>query len=150
MTLLQTLHLQSSTTDVGSDRATSDTQSPIDGYDRLDARKVIAELPQRSQSELATIETHERSHKDRPAVLNKLGYLRGDEPLSGYDSLDPEQISTELDGADLDTAKRVREYERKFKRRSSVLDAVDRTRDALKTTPTSISERRDNPAPSSG
>jgi len=81
-------------------------------------------------------------------VLNKLGYLRGDEPLPGYDSLGPEQISTGLDGADLDTAKRVREYERKFKRSSSVLDAVDRTRDALKTT--SIGTRRDNPASSSG
>jgi hypothetical protein len=150
MTLLQSLHLQSSATDVGSDGASNDTAAPIDGYDRLDARKVIAQLPQRSQTELATIETHERAHKDRPAVLNKLGYLRGEEPLRGYDDLAPEQIATELDGADLDTAKRVREYERKFKRRSSVLDAVDRTRDALKTTPTSISNSRENPPPSSG
>lgn len=136
MTLLQSLHLQRSTTDAGSDGATCDTASPIDGYDRLDSRKVIAQLPERSQAELATIETHERAHKDRPAVLNKLGYLRGDEPLPGYDSLAPEQIATELDGADLDTAKRIREYERKFKRRSTVLDAVDRTRDALKATST--------------
>ena len=136
MTLLQSLHLQRSTTDAGSDGATCDTASPIDGYDRLDSRKVIEQLPQRSQTELATIETHERAHKDRPAVLNKLGYLRGDEPLTGYDSLAPEEIATELDGADLDTAKRIREYERKFKRRSTVLDAVDRTRDALKATST--------------
>ena len=150
MTLLQTLHLQSSDTDVGDDGAMSDAESPIDGYDRLDSSKVVAQLAQRSQNELATIETHERAHKDRPAVLNKLGYLRGDEPLPDYDTLDPEQISTVLDGADLDTAKRVREYERKFKRRSAVLDAVDRTRDALKTTPASISKSRDNPAPSSG
>ena len=148
MTLLQTLHLQSSDTDAGADGAMSDAESPIDGYDRLDSRKVIAELPQRSQSELGTIETHERAHKDRPAVLNKLGYLRGNEPLPDYDTLDPEQVSTALDGVDLDTAKRVREYERKFKRRAGVLDAVDRTRDALKTTSTSISNRRENPAPS--
>jgi hypothetical protein len=151
MTLLQTLHLQSSDTDVGEDDAMSDAaESPIDGYDRLDSSKVVAQLAQRSQNELATIEAHERSHKDRPAVLNKLGYLRGDEPLPDYDTLDPEQIATVLDGADLDTAKRVREYERKFKRRSAVLDAVDRTRDALKTTPASISKSRDDPAPSSG
>ena len=135
MTLLQTLHLQSSATDVGSDEATSDTELAIDGYDRLDARKVVAQLPQHSQAELATIETHERSHKDRAAVLNKLGYLLGDEPLPGYDTLDPEQIATALDGADLDTAKRIREYERKFKRRSSVLDAVDRTCHARKAPP---------------
>ena len=135
MTLLERLHLQRSATEAGPDDATGDTASPIDGYDRLDARKVIAQLPQRSQTELATIETHERAHKDRPAVLNKLGYLRGEEPLPGYDGLAAEQVATELDGADLDTAKRIREYERKFKRRSSVLDAVDRTCHARKTPP---------------
>lgn len=150
MTLLQALHLHRPATDGTDATATSATGSPIAGYDRLDARRVVARLAQRSQSELATIETHERSHKDRPAVLNKLRYLRGREPLPGYDTLEPEQISTALDGADLDTAKRVREYERKFKRRSHVLDAVIRTRAARQTTPTSISTRRDNPAPSSG
>jgi hypothetical protein len=148
MTLLQTLHLRSSATDVGAGGATSDTEAPIAGYDRLDARDVIEQLPQRSQSELATIETHERSNKDRPAVLNKLGYLRGDEPLPDYDTLDPEQISTALDGADLDTAKRVREYERKFKRRSQVIDTVMRA--TRQSNATSISARRDNPAPSGG
>lgn len=148
MTLLQTLHLQSSATDVGSDEATSDTELAIDGYDRLDARKVVAQLPQHSQAELATIETHERSHKDRAAVLNKLGYLLGDEPLPGYDTLDPEQIATALDGADLDTAKRVREYERKFKRRSQVIDTVMRA--TRQSNATSISTRRDNPAPDRG
>jgi hypothetical protein len=146
MTLLQALHLKRSATNVAG--ATGDTESPIAGYDRLDARHAVAQLAQHSQSELATIETHERSHKDRPQVLNKLRYLRGREPLPAYDTLDPEQISTALSGADLDTAKRVREYERKFKRRSQVIDAV--THATQQTTPTSISMRRDNPAPSSG
>jgi hypothetical protein len=148
MKLLQTLHLTRSATDAGAAGASSDTQSPLDGYDHLGTRDVVAQLAQRSQSELASIEAHERSHKDRPEVLNKLRYLRGDEPLPDYDALDPEQISTALDGADLDTAKRVREYERKFKRRSAVIDAVMHA--TQQSTPTSISERRDNPAPSSG
>lgn len=144
MTLLQTVHRHRSDAGAGAGAV----QSPIEGYDRLDARQVVGQLAQRSQSELATIETHERSHRDRPKVLNKLRYLRGREPLPDYDALESEQISTALDGADLDTAKRVREYERKFKRRSHVLHAVTRTRDARQET--SISMRRDKPTPSSG
>jgi uncharacterized protein (DUF433 family) len=146
MTLLETLHLQRSPTDVGTAGAPGDSQSLLDDYDRLNTRQVVAQLAQRSQSELASIETHERSHEDRPEVLNKLRYLRGDEPLPDYDTLDAEQISTALDGADLDTAKLVREYERKFKRRSSVIDAVMQA--TKQTTSTSIRTRRDNPAPS--
>jgi len=146
MTLLETLHLQRSASDVGATGASSHCPSPLDGYDRLDTTQVVAQLAQRSQSELDAIETHERAHKDRPAVLNKLRYLRGDEPLPDYDTLNPEQISTALGDVDLDTAKRVREYERKFKRRSVVIDAVMRA--TKQTTATSIRTRRDNPAPS--
>jgi hypothetical protein len=148
MSLLRAFHRDRAATDDAAAGPAGDGQSPIDGYDRLGARQVIAQLAQRSQSELASIETHERANKDRPAVLNKLRYLRGEEPLPDYDTLDPEQIFTALDGADLDTAKRIREYERKFKRRSAVIDAVNHT--TQRTTPTSISERRDNPAPASG
>jgi hypothetical protein len=145
MTLLQTLHLQPSDADAAD--STGDTESPIAGYDRLDARGVVGQLAQHSQSQLATIETYERAHKDRPQVLNKLRYLRGREPLPGYDTLDPEQISTAVDDADLDTAKRVREYERKFKRRAAVIEAVMRATE--QTGPASIRERRDNKTPSS-
>jgi hypothetical protein len=150
MTFLKALRPNRSATDTADAGATGDTGSPIAGYDRLDARHVVAQLARHSQQELATIETYERSHGDRPEVLHKLRYLRGREPLPGYDTLEVEQISTALDGADLDTAKRVREYERKFKRRANVLDAVTRTCAARQSTPSSISERRDHPAPASG
>jgi hypothetical protein len=149
MTFLQALRGHHPT-DVIDGGSTSDPQPPIAGYDRLDATHVVAQLAQHSQKELATIETHERSHRDRSEVLNKLRYLRGREPLPGYDTLDPQQVSTAMDDADLETVKRVREYERKFKRRSSVLDAVTRVCAARQTTPTSISARRENPAPPSG
>ena len=46
-----------------------------------------------SQVELAAIETYERSHRNRPEVLDKLRYMRGSEPLPGYDALSPEQIT---------------------------------------------------------
>jgi hypothetical protein len=101
-------------------------QSPIPGYDDLDHRKIGARLNELSQVELAAVETYERSHKDRPEVLDKLRYLRTSEPLPGYDALSPEQITKALAGADTETVKAVRDYERKFQHRQSVLDEAAR------------------------
>jgi hypothetical protein len=101
-------------------------QLPVPGYDQLDDKEVGAQLHDRSQVELAAIETYERSHKDRPEVLDKLRYLRRDEPLPGYDALSPEQIITALAGADAGTVKAVRDYERKFGHRRDVLDEAMR------------------------
>lgn len=93
-------------------------------YDRLDAKDVNAELHRHSQVELADIETHERSHKDRRVVLDKLRYLRGKEPLPGYDAMEADEASAALEGADQDTIRAVRGYERRFRRREPVLDML--------------------------
>lgn len=104
---------------------------PIPGYDQLQDKEISDQLAQRSQVELASIETYERAHANRPAVLNKLRYMRGGEPLPGYDDLTTEQIATELADADARTVRAVRDYERKFQHRRSVLD------EALRVLPTS-------------
>jgi hypothetical protein len=57
------------------------------------------------------VEAYERSHKNRPEVLDKLRYLRTTEPLPGYDALTPAQIAEELAGADAETVKAVRDYD---------------------------------------
>ena len=98
------------------------------GYDRLRTQRIVADLPRRSQTELAAIEDYERAHDARPEVLNKLRYLRGSEPLPGYDTLSAEEISAALDDADPDTLTAAREYERKFHRRQPVLDGLARIR----------------------
>jgi hypothetical protein len=72
------------------------------------------------------VEAYERSHKNRPEVLDKLRYLRTTEPLPGYDALTPAQIAEELAGADAETVKAVRDYERRFGRRPQVLDEAAR------------------------
>ena len=59
-------------------------------------------------------------------MLDKLRYMRGSEPLPGYDALTPEQIAEALTGADAETVKAVRDYERKFHGRRSVLDEAAR------------------------
>jgi hypothetical protein len=97
-------------------------EPPIPGYDQLGDKQVAARLRQFSQVELAAIETYERSHRNRAEVLDKLRYMRGSEPLPGYDALSPEQITTSLAGADTRTVRAVRDYERKFRHRPEVLE----------------------------
>jgi hypothetical protein len=99
---------------------------PISGYDGLKDKQIADQLSQLSQEELAMVETYERAHEARPVVLDKLRYMRGSEPLPGYDALASEQIAEQLAGADAETVKAVRAYERKFQHRQSVLDEAAR------------------------
>ena len=64
--------------------------------------------------------------KSREPVLDKLRYMRGSEPLPGYDALNVEEIVTALREADPATIKKVRCYERKFANRPGVLEEVVR------------------------
>jgi hypothetical protein len=114
--------------DVAEERATSaeEARLPFAGYDRLDEKELKQELRRHSQIELEAAENYERSHSQREAVLNKLRYLRGSEPLPGYAALAAEEIPAALEDADLRTIKKVRSYERKFRARPGVLDEVIR------------------------
>jgi hypothetical protein len=103
----------------------SDPQ-PFDGYDGLKSEKVVPMLKGCSQVQLAAVESYERDHANRQVVLDKLRYLITDEPLANYDELEPDAIAEALKGADADTLMRVREYERKFKRRDAVLATIIR------------------------
>ena len=113
---------------------------PISGYDQLDDKEVGDRLAQLSQVELGAVETYERAHGNRSAVLEKLRFMRGTEPLPGYDTLTTEQIAEALSGADAETVKAVRDYERKFQRRRSVLD------EAARVLPTSRASAREERA----
>ena len=104
---------------------------PISGYDQLDDKQVSDRLSQLSQVELAAVETYERAHGNRPPVLDKLRYMQGSEPIPGYDALSTEQIAEALAGADAETVRAVRDYERKFLHRQSVLS------EAMRVLPTS-------------
>jgi hypothetical protein len=100
---------------------------PFAGYDRLDDRQVMKGLSDHSQIELEAVESYEHSHKDRKPVMDKLRWMRGREPLPGYDALSVEEIVAKLEEADLATIKKVRSYERKFANRAQVMEEVVRT-----------------------
>jgi hypothetical protein len=128
MKILDALRNRRSRSDAPGEEASSPdaAELPIPGYDDLDDKEVGARLPELSQVELAAVETYERSHKDRSEVIAKLRYIRMSEPLPGYDALTPEQIAEALAGADAETVKAVRDYERKFGHRTKVMEEAAR------------------------
>lgn len=99
---------------------------PIARYDQLDGKELIAQLSELSQVELTDVEAYERSHRDRPVVLNRLRWLRGSEPLPGYDTFDSDEIVRALADADTATVKAVRAYERHHRDRRDVRAEVAR------------------------
>lgn len=116
-----------------------DHELPISGYDQLGDKEISDQLSELSQVELTTVETYERAHADRPVVLAKLRYMRGNEPLPDYDALTTEQIADALAGAQAETVRAVRDYERKFQHRQSVLSEAARV---LPTSRASAGEKR--------
>jgi hypothetical protein len=104
----------------------NERQLPIAHYGQLDAKQVIPGFSRLSQVELATVEAHERSHRNRPVVLNRLRWLRGSEPLPGYDALASDEIVRALADADAATVKAVRSYERHHRDRPEVRAQVAR------------------------
>jgi hypothetical protein len=110
--------------------APAEARLPFPGYDRLDDRDVIERLSGHSQIELEAVESYERSNQNRVTVLDKLRWLRGSEPLPGYDALSTKEVLTALKEADLTTIKKVRGYERKFANRRDVLEEVIRVHHA--------------------
>ena len=98
--------------------------APFKGYDKVDSRKLMAGFNSYSQAQLTEVEDYERANQNREEVLNKLRYMRGAQPLEGYDDLSEEQIMAALGSADITTIKRIRDYERKFANRKEVIDAV--------------------------
>jgi hypothetical protein len=128
MKILDALRKRRSHGDAPGEEASSPDASelPFPGYDKLDDKELGARLPELSQVELAAVETYERAHENRPEVLDKLRYMHTSEPLPGYDALSPEQIAEALAGADAETVRAVRDYERKFGARQQVMEAAAR------------------------
>jgi hypothetical protein len=96
----------------------------IEGYDGLDVHRLVPQLRHRSQVELAEIDRYERSHQERKPVLDKLRYLRNEEPIAGYDGMTTGEVVAALSGADVKTLDAVRDYEMKLRIRGEVLAPV--------------------------
>jgi hypothetical protein len=70
---------------------------PVAGYDGLKTRDLIASLSSHSQVQLEAIESYERAHRNRKAVLSKLGRLRnGGRRLRDHKALSTDQVVAAL------------------------------------------------------
>ena len=87
------------------------TQAPTSDYDKLTASDVVA---------------YERANRKRATVIERAQSLQEDEPFSGYDDLTARDVAQRLTDADEATARRVREYEGRHRRRVEVLEAAQR------------------------
>ena len=99
---------------------------PIAHFDKLKGKDLTDRFRELTQAQLGELEEHERSHGKRSDVLAKLRYLRTSEPLPDYDRLETAEIASGLEGADAETVKAVRDYERRFRRRHDVLQVTER------------------------
>jgi ferritin-like metal-binding protein YciE len=98
---------------------------PIARYDKLTAEEITGRLNELSQADLAKVAVFERKNDNRSTVLDRISSLQGDEPWAGYDELNVDEVRAAL-GDDEQRIKRVREYERAHKNRTSVLEATER------------------------
>jgi hypothetical protein len=141
MKLIERLRNRSLPGEAGSTEASlpDGQRLPIARYDQLNRKQLIAQLSHLSQLELAAVEAHERSHRARPVVLNRLRWLRGSEPLPDYDALDSDEIIRALAASDAATVKAVRSYERRHRDRREVLSQATRV---LPTARASVQQNR--------
>jgi hypothetical protein len=103
---------------------------PIAGYDKQTADDIESKLKGFSQRELRMIDAYERKHSNRATITDQVAKLTGDEPWSGYDEQSVDAITTALDDADTETAKKVMPYERDHKGRTGDIATADKRTDS--------------------
>jgi hypothetical protein len=94
----------------------------IANYDDHTAGEITQRLRRLSQSELAELEDYEKQGEGRRTVLETIAALRGDEPWSGYDGMEVEEVNDALKQRDGQTAGRVLDYERRHKGRKTIIE----------------------------
>ena len=119
----------------------SQSKAPaIANYDDHTADEIMQRVRRLSQSELAELEAYEKQGQGRRTVLETIAALRGDEPWSGYDDMEVEEVNDALKRQDGDTAARVLDYERRHKGRKTIIEFASARRQARKSS--SASSRR--------
>ncbi|PZG95462.1 hypothetical protein C1I97_26960, partial [Streptomyces sp. NTH33] len=68
---------------------------------------------------------YERTHANRPGVLDAIEQLRGSEPWPGYDTMSPDEITARLQNVPAGVARQVLEYERRHRQRDTVISATE-------------------------
>jgi ferritin-like metal-binding protein YciE len=97
---------------------------PIQRYRSLSTEQIVSELSELSEPDLHKVESYERKNRNRPAILNRIRVLRGQEPWAGYDGLTVPEIEAVLNEGDYQRAQDVLVYERAHKNRPEVIQSA--------------------------
>ncbi|MDL5199706.1 hypothetical protein [Streptomyces sp. ALI-76-A] len=104
---------------------TREQELPITRFSQLSVDDIKQQLRSLSQSDLTVIEGYERTHANRPGVLDAIEQLRGSEPWDGYDTMNPDKITAQLQNVPSSVAHQVLDYERSHRRRREVISAAE-------------------------
>jgi ferritin-like metal-binding protein YciE len=104
----------------------SESDLAIANYDSLSADEVQSKLSDLSQVDLAKVDAYERKNQNRSTITSRIDSLQADEPWPGYDELGVDEVRAVLSEGDEARVKVVRDYERKHKNRTGVLQASER------------------------
>jgi hypothetical protein len=106
-------------------------EPPLPRYDSLTAADVVARLRTLSQNELARVERYERGGDGRQTILKRVAALREKEPWRGYDTATVKDVKEKLARAKTERVTAVRDYERRHRNRTGVMDAARRRLDSM-------------------
>ncbi|GAP47653.1 hypothetical protein [Streptomyces azureus] len=104
---------------------TREQELPIPRFSQLSVDDIKRQLRSLPQSDLTVIEGYERTHANRPGVLDAIEQLRGSEPWDGYDTMNPDKITAQLQNVPSSVARQVLEYERRHRQRQEVISAAE-------------------------
>ncbi|MEU6184048.1 hypothetical protein [Streptomyces coeruleorubidus] len=104
---------------------TREQELPIARFSQLSVDDIKHQLRSLSQSDLTVMEGYERTHANRPGVLDAIEQLRGSEPWDGYDTMNPDKITAQLQNVPSSVARQVLEYERSHRQRREVISAAE-------------------------
>jgi hypothetical protein len=101
------------------------SELPIKSYASLTASEIVSELRGLTQTELAKVFKFERAHEDRQTILDAIESKFVDLPISTYDALTVDEITTRLEKLDASELKTVRRYEAETKDRTTIIEKID-------------------------
>ena len=101
------------------------SELPIQGYNSLTASEIVTRLKGLTQTELAKVYKFESAHESRQTILDAIDSKLIVLPITTYDALTVDEITTRLERLSQDELKTIKRYENDTKARSTVLEKID-------------------------
>jgi len=115
----------------GVETATGGQDSlPIENYDELTVDEIVQQLGRFSAEELDRVYVYEQLNKNRETLIQEIG-RKLNFPIEGYDGMNVQEISEQIDGLSVDELRTIRDYEKRNKDRGTLLQEIERKIEAV-------------------